>query len=159
MKIKTEILPLRGLPLISFGDTIEDVEFILGKPEETMMLEAAAEGTYPALVYFYWDRYLTLFFSTLDEKPFLIMIETDDMNAQLLDEKVFRLNPKQLVALFAGQKLFDYEKEQQGQETRYTWDEWNIDFYFNADKLSTISWSAQLDDNGHVVMPEKSFKW
>lgn len=159
IEIKTEILPLRGLPLINFGDTIEDVESILGKPEETLMLEDIEERTLPAMVYLYWNSCLTFFFSTLEEKPFLIMIETDDLNAQLLDEKIFKMKPKQFIALLSGQKLFDFEKEQERHEIRYTWDEWNIDFYFDGDKLSTVNWSAQLDDTGHVVIPEEPFKW
>ena len=159
-KIKTEIIPLRGLTTIQFGDTSEQVEFLLGPPEEKEELDAIAEGEPPTLAYYYWDECLTFFFSQRDEKPFLIAIETDDLKATLLDQRIFKMKPEEIVSLMASQKLFDFEKETEDWgEVRYTWEEWNIDFYFDNNKLSVVSWSAILDEEGKVYIPDEPIRW
>lgn len=159
-KIKTEIIPLRGLSTIQFGDTAEQVEFLLGPPEETDEMEPLSEGEPATLVYYYWDECLTFFFSRAAEKPFLIAIETDDLKATFLDQRIFKMKPDEIVALMAGQKLFEYEKETEDWgEVRYTWEEWNIDFYFDKDKLTVVNWSALLDAEGKVVIPDEPIRW
>jgi hypothetical protein len=159
-KIKTEIIPLRGLTTIQFGDTTEQVEFLLGPPEETEVIDPIEEGGFPTLVYYYWDECITFFFNQSAEKPFLIAMETDDLKATLLDERIFKMKPDEIVSLMASQKLFDYEKETEDWgEVRYTWEEWNIDFYFDKNQLSVVNWSAILDAEGKVFIPDEPIRW
>jgi len=146
-KIKTEILPLRGLPNIPFGCTPGHLEFVLGPPEEIDKTEALQSDDIPSLVYYYWDLCLTFFFDTSGPEPFLIMIETDDLDALLLEKKIFKLKPPDLISLIASEKIYDYEKEAEtwGQ-MRFSWDDWNIDFYYDGSKLETITWGAKMND-------------
>ncbi len=156
VKNKTEILPLQGLPNIPFGSAPSHVEFVLGPPEEIDETEALLSDDIPSLVYYYWDLCLTFFFDTSGAEPFLIMIETDDLDALLLEKKVFRLKPPELISLIASEKIYEYEKEAEtwGQ-TRYSWDEWNIDFYYEDSKLETITWGARMNDEfTQVELPE-----
>jgi hypothetical protein len=87
-------------------------------------------------------------------------METDDLKATLLDERIFKMKPDEIVSLMASQKLFDYEKETEDWgEVRYTWEEWNIDFYFDKNKLSVVNWSAILDAEGKVFIPDEPIRW
>jgi hypothetical protein len=87
-------------------------------------------------------------------------METDDLKATLLDERIFKMKPDEIVSLMASQKLFDYEKETEDWgEVRYTWEEWNIDFYFDKNQLSVVNWSAILDAEGKVFIPDEPIRW
>ena len=154
-KIKTEVLPLKGLPVLQFGDTVDQIEFLMGPPEETETLDPGEEGEFPMLVYYYWDDCITFFFNASAEKPYLIMMETDDLDAMLFDKKIFKLKPQEVVSLLAGNKSFEYEKETEAWgQTRYSWDDLNMDFYFEGNKLETLTWGAQLDEDLRVIIPE-----
>ena len=144
-KVKIEILPLVGLPDLKFGDTTEQAEYIFGKPEETDELEDEdGPGT---IVYSYWDIGINMFFRKA-EKPYLVALETDNLQTILLEKKVFKLNEKALTELMFSQKQFDYESEmEEWGEKRFTWEAWNIDFYYEGKEIATINWSADLDEN------------
>lgn len=151
-KVSFEILPLKGMPGLNFGDTVQQVEFVLGPPEETDELEDDFDPEGKTLVYHYWDQFITLFFRGKD-KPFLISIESDHLDTSIFDQKVFKMNENQITDLFAENKYteVDTEEEEWG-EKRVSVEELAIDFYFEEGVLATVNWSAELDDFGDVVV-------
>ncbi|MDO9511487.1 MAG: hypothetical protein Q7J34_06990 [Bacteroidales bacterium] len=153
-KFNPEILPLKGLPEIKFGDTIQQLEFVLGPPEETDELDDDFDPEGKTLVYHYWDKFHTFFFRGKG-KPFLISIESDHLDTSIFDQKIFKMKEEEIVALFAENKFTDTDiEEEEWGEKRLSYEELAIDFYFEDGQLSTVNWSAELDDFGDVVLTD-----
>lgn len=167
-KIDFELFPGKGLRRFTFGMTQEEVVFILGKPEETEWLDEEAEEALidvsspsyeptpdAVLVYYYWDNYLTLFFSG-EKHDKLTGIECDHDEMVLWDEKIYQKGIKFIRELLRSHKVFDVETiEEAWGEQVLSVESLGIDFYFEKDLLSSVNLSAWYDGNGVIVDSDK----
>lgn len=150
------IQPGIGLENLKFGFNRQQVEAILGPPDERDQIEAEDELLEQAMVWHYWDLYLSVFFGG-EKQNTVVAFETDHLNAILFDQKVFKLSENQIIEMVKEKKLYDFEREvEEWGETRLTFHDLGMDFYFNDKKLETINWSAWYDQNGVMVIPERS---
>jgi hypothetical protein len=145
MKINTmEIKPKVGFGELKFGSVQSDVENFLGEPEEIEELPGEADES-DAEVWNYWEDGHTVFFEKdLDGK--LTCFETDHEEATLFGKYIFKMNEKEIVQLMKdnGFSEIDTEDEEWG-ERRVSFSDAVIDFYFESDKLISVSWGVLID--------------
>ena len=131
IKLKT------GLNGFIFGDTIEKVTALIGEPQDVENLDMDDEST---TVLNYWDKGITLFFED-SNKPSLSCIEVSNKDATLFGEKIFLLIEEKIIQLMSDNGFNEYEVETEAWgEKRITYEELMIDFYFENNKLSVVSW-------------------
>ena len=121
----------QGIGDIKFDMPVEEVVAILGKPDEVETIENALEETTTILRY---TDTLTLFFE--GDSPILSCIDIAGEEATLFGKKVFEMGEKEIVKLMVDNQYFeqDVDNEDWG-ERRVTFNEGNVDFYFDNDKL------------------------
>jgi hypothetical protein len=149
-----EIKPLVGFGELKFGTDQSDVENYLGEPEEIEDLPGEADES-DAEVWNYWEEGHTVFFDKeLDNK--CSCFDTDNTEAILFGQKVFEMNEKQIIELMQsnGYKELDTEDEEWG-ERRVSFTDAVTDFYFEDDRLISISWGVLIDyDTDEVKWPQ-----
>ncbi len=133
-----EIQPQKGFSSLLFGSSMNDAEKLLGKPEEVVLIDDIDD--YPATVWHYWDKGYSLFFDEKDGKSFF-NVEIDNIKAELWGKKVFTLNERQIIDLMKNEGIHQYETEtEEWGEKRVTFDEVNMDFYFENNNLVSINY-------------------
>jgi hypothetical protein len=139
-----EIKPLLGLSDLLFGSSMTDAEKVFGKADESEFLEDIEE--FQSTVWHYWDRGFSLFFDE-NQKQLFCCVEIDNRDVLLWGHKIFEMNEKQIVELFKskGITVFETEVHEWG-EKRLSFDETNIDFYFEKNKLSSINYGKSEMD-------------
>lgn len=141
MQLNIEIL--KGLNSINFGMSPEDVSKILGTPNETEEVDSMYDGTLDNIIWHYDEPGLSFFFDASGLEPVLVTIETGNKDSTLNGTSVFQLGQKQIIELI--QELGYNEMEQEDEtwgEHRITFDDAQLDFYFNVNELVLVSWSA-----------------
>jgi hypothetical protein len=141
MKPKIEIL--KGMNPISFGMHPEQISKIMGAPDETEEVDSMYDGTLDSIIWHYLELDLSFFFDASGLEPELITIETGSPEAELDGEKIYKLDQKQTISLIErlGYSELEQEDETWG-EHRITFDDAQIDFYFNVNEMTLVSWSA-----------------
>ncbi|HOI88270.1 MAG TPA: hypothetical protein PLV51_10455 [Lentimicrobium sp.] len=148
--MKMEILLLEGLNDLKFGDAPENVEKVLGKPQETESLAEEADEELDTILWSYDKIGLTVFFEGKNNHV-LSCFETDNREAVLFGKKVFEMNEQEITALMNANELtqVDTEEEEWG-ERRVSFDEGLIDFYFQDGNLVTVNWGVFVNEDGEI---------
>lgn len=142
MKSTLEIKPGIGLSSLAFGASMDEAEKNFGKPEDAQLIDDIEE--FQTTVWHYWENGFTLFFDEQNYKLFNCA-EIDNADAQLWGKKVFELKEKQIIDLFRKNGITLYESEQHDWgEKRLSFDEVNIDFYFEKNRLISINFCKPL---------------
>lgn len=142
MKSTLEIKPGIGLSSLAFGASMDEAEKSFGKPEDIQLIDDIEE--FQTTVWHYWENGFTLFFDEQNNKLFNCA-EIDNAEAQLWGKKVFELKEKQIIDLFRENGITLYESEQHDWgEKRLSFDEINIDFYFEKNRLISINFCKPL---------------
>jgi len=147
-EMKLEIKPLEGFGALEFGASPEEVFGYLGQPDEDEVFEDDDEGS--TTVYHFWDLQVSAFFEN-EEEPGLINIETDNPEATLFGKKVFSLKEDELIKLMEANGFNEIdtevmESEDAENEKRVSFDDAMIDFFFEDNVLSAVSWGVFLED-------------
>ena len=130
------IKPKRGIGDIEFGMPVEEVVKLLGTADEVENIDNAADESTTVLRYN--ELGLTLFCE--GDNPMLACIDIANEDCTLFGESVFDLNEREVVTLMVKNGLTeqDVDEEDWG-ERRVTFNEGNIDFYYdNGDLVSII---------------------
>lgn len=127
---------------IRFGCTPEVVRGILGDPEDVEELENAIDGNVESIVWNYPDAGLNFFFEAASGEPALSTIESENLETVLFNARIFNITRDKLIALMVenGYKEIDEDDETWG-EHRVTFEDAQIDFYFDDQALTLVSWS------------------
>lgn len=144
MSFFLEIKPVLGLSDLLFGASMAEAEKIFGKAEESEFLDDIEECQ--STVWHYWEQGFSLFFDEKKEQIFCC-VEIDNPDVILWGQKIFDFSEKQIVDLFKnkGITIFETEMHEWG-EKRISFDESNIDFYFEKNKLSSINYGKSEMD-------------
>ncbi len=154
MNKKLIIKPLEGLGNLKFGTTKQDVENYLGKPQDTEVIEVAENELSDAIVWNYDDQGISAFFEK-DHNDLLTCFDIRNDNVVLFGKKVFDLKMEQIIDLMNKNGFSDIESEDEDWgEQRLSFNDAVIDFYFNDQTLTSISWSVMLDENNNIEWPE-----
>jgi hypothetical protein len=142
MHTQLEIKPGIGLSSLLFGATMAEAEKTFGQPEDAQLIDDIEE--FQTTVWHYWESGFTLFFDEQNKQLFNCA-EIDGTTAQLWGKKIFELKEKQIIELFNENGITLYESEQHDWgEKRLSFDEANIDFYFEKNKLVSINYCKPL---------------
>lgn len=122
-----------GIDTVKFNMPVEEVVAILGQANEVENIDNAADETTTVLRY----ENMTLFFE--GENPTLSCIDITDEGTTLFEKKIFDMNEKEIVQLMVDNHYFeqDVDTEEWG-ERRVTFNEGNIDFFFEDDELMSV---------------------
>ncbi|MBO4586299.1 MAG: hypothetical protein J5677_00580 [Bacteroidales bacterium] len=125
----------KGLGDLEFGMPVEEVVKIMGTADEVENIDNAADESTTVLRYI--EEGLTLFCE--GENPTLACIDISNEDCILFGENVFDMTEKEIVALMVKNHITeqDVDEEDWG-ERRVTFNEGNIDFYFDNEELVSI---------------------
>lgn len=122
-----------GIGELRFDMPVEQVVSLWGEPDSVENIDNACDETTTLL--HYGD--ITLFFE--GENPILSCIDCTESNCTLWDCNPFSMSESELVKLMVDHKFYeqDVDVEAWG-ERRITFNEGNIDFYFEEGALCSI---------------------
>jgi len=127
-----------------------EVEKILGKPEEIELLDDMEDCE--STVWHYWDLGFSLFFDENNNKVFGC-VEIDNEDTLLWGKKIFSMTEKEIIALFKSKNYTNHETEMhEWGEKRLSFDDANIDFYFEKNKLTSINYGKPLNNTSPVLI-------
>ncbi len=154
MKTPIIIKALKGLNDLKFGATKQEVEAILGKPNEVELIEGDEDFS-DVEIWFFNEVECSVFF----EKEFddrCTNFETDDPSAMLFGKQIFQLSEEQIVALLKENGYSDFEAEYNPEEEErlVSFFDAQIDFLFEGEKLVQVSWAVLIDDDENPVWPK-----
>ena len=135
LKIMTfDIHIKQGIGDLKFDMPVEEVVAILGEADEVETIDNAVDETTTVLRY---HDSLTLFFE--GDNPILSCIDITNEDATLFGKEIFDMNEKEIVRLMVDNHYFeqDVDNEEWG-ERRITFNEGNIDFFFEDDELMSV---------------------
>lgn len=139
-----EIKISKGLDGLQFGKSIDYTVQQLGQPDHIEELEGMDEEN--SIAYIYDDLHLILFFEGIYDR-FLTIIETKDPETTLFGQKVFEMDE---IAIHKLMKDNQYEELDTEVLTwggkRVSFEDANIDFYFEDNQLSAVNWGAFITE-------------
>lgn len=144
------IEPLKGYGGIPFGMTLDDAVKMIGKPNFYEELSDMEETEIRSIYYEYEDLKTSIYFEGIT-KSVVACFETDNTEATLYGEKVFQLGKTAIMELMKQHGCVDYEEEEEDGETRISYEDALVDFFFDGDMLSAVSWGVLVDDQGNII--------
>lgn len=134
------ILPQKGLGDILFNSSIDRTVQTLGKPDHIEEIDGLDDEN--SMAYFYHKHHLIAFFEGFD-KMVLTILETKNPDVTLFGKKVFNLDEIGIHQLMKahGYEEIDTELLTWGGK-RISFEQANMDFYFENDKLTAINWGC-----------------
>lgn len=139
-----EIKPVLGLSDLLFGASMAEAEKVFGKAEESEFLDDIEDCQ--STVWHYWEQGFSLFFDEKSQQIFCC-VEIDNEDVILWGQKIFDFSEKQIIDLFKSKGITEFETElHEWGEKRLSFDEANIDFYFEKNKLSSINYGKSEMD-------------
>ncbi|MCX2740562.1 hypothetical protein [Pontibacter anaerobius] len=143
----------KGLGKIKFGLTMDEVEELIGEPEEVE--ESDEEDEFEHQAWNYWEEGYSLYFDKEDDYR-LSCIETANREVLIFGERVFEMSREQILQLFADHDIINPEEEEaETGETRISFEKEMIDLYFDEDQLIAVNFGVFINDDLEVVWPEK----
>ena len=77
--------------------------------------------------------------------------ETENMEATLYGEPVFDLTKEEIIDLMKKQGFKELEEENEDDELRVSFEDALVDFFFDEEGLTAISWGVLVDDQGDII--------
>ncbi|MFO7723056.1 MAG: hypothetical protein R6V49_07530 [Bacteroidales bacterium] len=144
------IRPLAGFGDLNFGVNMQDIVEMLGQPEDSEVL-SDGEDEVETLIWNYWQKGITLFIEG-SENSVLSNCETDNREATLFDKKVFEMSEQGIIALMKENGFTGYETDiETWGEKRLSFEDAQIDFYFDGETLATVNWGVVVNNQGEII--------
>ncbi len=146
-----EVKPKQGLSGLCFGSTMTEAERYFGKPEAVEHIDELEE--YKSIVWHYWEKGFSLFFDDSFQNTFSC-VELNDERTLLWDQKIFKMNEKQIVSLFKerGYVEIDQEEHEWG-ERRVSLDDAKVDLYFENEMLMSVNYCIPPAFENILILP------
>ena len=77
--------------------------------------------------------------------------ETENDAATLFGKKVFDLKKEDAVKLMKDNGFKDMEEETEDGELRVSFEDAMMDFFFDGDVLTAVSWGVLVDEQGEII--------
>jgi len=136
------IEPLKGYGDLEFEMTLDEVVEILGKPDSQEKIEPAEEDSNGNIVVLdYYDLDFALYFEG-DKNPKLYNFYTFNDKTTLFGAKLFDLNKDEIIELMKQNGHERYTEDTDDGDC-VTFDDVNIDFYFDENELVEIFWGEE----------------
>ena len=149
---QNEIILGQGIGEIKFGLTMDEVEAIMGKPEEVETSEEDEEFEYE--VWNYWEEGYSFYFDEDDDYR-LGLIETANEEVTLFGQKIFQMKQAEVEALLKSKGLSNPEKDTlETGEKHVTYEKEMLDMYFDKDALVNVKFGVFVGDDLEVQWPK-----
>ena len=149
---QNEIILGQGIGEIRFGLTMDEVEAIMGKPEEVETSEEDEEFEYE--VWNYWEEGYSFYFDEDDDYR-LGLIETANEEVTLFGQKIFQMKQAEVEALLKSKGLSNPDKDTlETGEKHVTYEKEMLDMYFDKDALVTVKFGVFVGDDLEVQWPK-----
>ena len=144
------IEPLKGYGEIPFGMTIDETVKLIGMPDFYEELSDMEETGNRSIYYEYEELQTNIYFEGIT-KSVAACFETENEAATLYGKKVFDLKKDEVVKLMKANGFKDLEEETEEGELRVSFEDALIDFFFEGDKMTAVSWGVLVDDQGEII--------
>ena len=144
------IEPLKGYGEIPFGMTLDEAVKMLGMPNFYEELNDMEETENRSIYYEYDDLQTNIYFEGIT-KSVVACFETENENATLYGKKIFDLDQNAVIDMMKAQGYNELEQETEDGELRISFEEALIDFFFDEDGMTAVSWGVLVDDQGNII--------
>lgn len=144
------IKPLKGYGEIPFGMTLDETVKILNMPDFYEELNDMEETGNRSIYYEYEELQTNIYFEGIT-KSVVACFETENEEATLYGEKVFELEKDEIVDLMKGNGFKEMEEEVEDGELRVSFEDAMMDFFFDEEGLTAVSWGVLVDDQGNII--------
>ena len=137
--IKIEILPLKGVNELQFGNTKEEIIEVIGATDQFEIIEEEEEVF--TEMYTYPKYKASLFFEGNETEMIFTSCDTENKDVYLFDNKIFDLSEAEIMQLMKEHNFKDLEiDEEEWGEKRISYLDAMMDFYFHDEELISITW-------------------
>ena len=143
-------MPLKGYGEIPFGMSLDETVKLLGMPEFYEELSDMEETGNRSIYYEYEELETNIYFEGVT-KSVVACFETENMEATLYGEPVFDLTKEEIIDLMKEHGFKELEEETEDEELRVSFEDAMIDFFFDEDELSAVSWGVLVDEQGDII--------
>lgn len=147
---KFVIEPLKGFGDIPFGMALDDAVKKLGSPNFYEELSDMEETGNRSIYYEYEEINTNIYFEGIT-KSVVACFETENKDAVLYGTKVLELSRAEVIVLMQDNGFKELEEEDEDGEHRVSFEDAMIDFYFDGDKMTAVSWGVLVDDQGNII--------
>ena len=144
------IMPLKGYGEIPFGMTLDETVKLLNMPDFYEEL-SDMEETGNRSIYYEYDGIATNIYFEGITKSVAACFETENQEAMLYGKKVFGLTKEEVIKMMKAQGFKELEEEEEDGELRVSFEDALIDFFFEGDKMTAVSWGVLVDDQGNII--------
>ena len=144
------IEPLKGYGEIPFGMTLDEAAKILGMPDFYEELSDMEETGNRSIYCEYEELETNIYFEGVT-KSVVACFETENMEATLYGEPIFDLTKEEIIDLMKKHGFKELEEEKEDEEQRVSFEDAMIDFFFDEDGLSAVSWGVLVDEQGDII--------
>ena len=144
------IQPLKGYGEIPFGMTLDEAVKILNMPDFYEEL-SDMEETGNRSIYYEYDAIQTNIYFEGITKSVVACFETENKAATMYGKKVFELKKDEVVKLMKDNGFKDMDEEMEDGELRVSFEDAMIDFFFEGDKMTAVSWGVLVDEQGDII--------
>jgi len=142
--ITNEIKIRQGYGSLHFGSSIDFAVNVLGTPDHIEELEGLGDDV--SMAYMYDDNHLVAFFEGIDSKV-LTILETRDPDSILFGRQVFKMDEIEIHQMMKEKGFQELETEMlTWGGKRISFEDANVDFYFEDDKLASVNWGMIPDE-------------
>ena len=144
------IMPLKGYGEIPFGMSLDETVKLLGMPEFYEELSDMEETGNRSIYYEYENLQTNIYFEGIT-KSVVACFETENQEATLYEKPVFDLTKEEIIDLMKEQGFKELEEENEDGELRVSFEDALIDFFFEDDVMTAVSWGVLVDEQGDII--------
>ncbi len=144
------IEPLKGYGEIPFGMTLDEAVKTLGMPDFYEELSDMEETGNRSIFYEYDELETNIYFEGVT-KSVVACFETENTEATLYGKPVFDLTKEEIIDLMKKQGFKELEEETEDEELRVSFEDAMVDFFFDEDELTAVSWGVLVDEQGDII--------
>ena len=144
------IMPLKGYGEIPFGMTLDETVKLLGMPDFYEELSDMEETGNRSIYYEYETIQTNIYFEGIT-KSVAACFETENKNATLFGKKAFELKKGDVVKLMKDNGFKELEEETEDGELRVSFEDAMMDFFFDGDTMTAVSWGVLVDEQGDII--------
>ena len=144
------IQPMKGYGEIPFGMTLDETVKILNMPDFYEELSDMEETGNRSIYYEYDSIGTNIYFEGIT-KSVVACFETENEEAVLYGKKVFDLKKNEIINLMKTNGFKELEEETEDGELRVSFEDAMMDFFFDGDVLTAVSWGVLVDDQGNII--------
>ena len=144
------IQPLKGYGEIPFGMTLDETVKLLNMPDFYEELSDMEETGNRSIYYEYGAIETNIYFEGIT-KSVVTCFETENKSATLFGKKVFDLKKDEVLKLMNDNGFKDIDEEMEDGELRVSFEDALIDFFFEDEMLTAVSWGVLVDEQGDII--------